>query len=83
MDANGGASAAIAEMLVQSHKLNEQGQYIIHILPALPKAWQTGSISGLKARGNHEISMSWKKWGDYRFIYQIKFRTRFFFKAWS
>lgn len=55
IDGNFGATASIAEMLLQSH-LNE-----IHLLPSLPKAWATGSINGLKAQGNFEINMQWNK----------------------
>ena len=40
-------------MLLQS---NEE---MITLLPALPKAWATGAVRGLKARGNYEIEMSW------------------------
>ncbi|MEA1877390.1 MAG: glycoside hydrolase family 95 protein, partial [Bacteroidota bacterium] len=47
-------AAGIAEMLVQSR--SEQ----IILLPALPKAWKTGHIKGIKAHGNIEIGMSWE-----------------------
>ena len=60
IDGNFGCTAGITEMLIQSH-LGSPDHRVVELLPALPRAWHTGCVCGIKARGGFTFDLSWKE----------------------
>lgn len=61
IDENLGVCSLIAEMLIQSHRKDKNGNFIIDLLPAIPDDWAKGSAKGLCARGGFELDMAWEE----------------------
>ncbi len=60
IDGNFGYTSGVSEMLLQSHQRDEDGNFYLDILPALPAAYSNGMVSGLNGRGAFKVSIKWQ-----------------------
>jgi alpha-L-fucosidase 2 len=64
IDGNFGTTAGVTEMLIQSHRPEPRSGKtevrMLELLPALPKAWPTGSVTGLCTRGGFVVDLAWE-----------------------
>lgn len=62
IDGNFAFTAGIAEMLLQCEE--KDGKYMLHILPAIPEKWKSGSVKGLCTPGGFVVDIEWKENGE-------------------
>ena len=60
IDGNFAATAAVAEMLLQSHETTDDGRTLVRLFPARPANWTGGRVTGLRARGGLTITLEWR-----------------------
>ncbi len=61
IDGNFAATAAVAEMLLQSHETTDDGRTLVRLFPARPANWTGGRVTGLRARGGLTITLAWRE----------------------
>lgn len=60
IDGNFGTTNGMCQMLLQSNRKTDDGYWLVELLPALPKVWPHGKVTGLRARGGFEIEIVWQ-----------------------